>query len=71
MSSTTPGVKPKIWKRYISDSFKVGKKEQRNVVTDHLNIMDSMGVSSSWMSQRLRVAFHSRMHLSLTRRMEV
>ena len=31
MSSTPPGVKHKIWQVYIKDSFKVVKKEQRDV----------------------------------------
>ena len=45
MSSTPPGVKPKIWKRYmyINDSFEVMKEEQRNSLTEHLSSMDTMG----------------------------
>ena len=57
-SPPPPSVKPKMWKLYIDDSFMV-VREQRDALTDHLNNMDSMGVLSSQVSQRPRVAFFS------------
>ena len=40
MDSAPPEMKPKMWKRYIDDSFEIVKKNQRDLFTDHLNSMD-------------------------------
>ena len=61
MSSAPTGMKLKIWKRYINDSFKVVKKEKRDELTEHLNHMDSSpwGVSKSQTRWKSRAAFLS------------
>ena len=33
-------MKPKVWKRYIGDSFEIIKKDQRDKFTDRLNNID-------------------------------
>ena len=33
-------MKPKMWKRYIDDSFEIVKRNQRDLFTDHLNSID-------------------------------
>ena len=38
-----PEMKPKIWKRYIDDSFEIIKKDQRDPFTDYLNSIDPTG----------------------------
>ena len=37
-------MKPKMWKRYIDDSFKIVKCNQRDLFTDHLS---SIGMTGS------------------------
>jgi hypothetical protein len=43
MDTAPPETRPKIWKRYIDDSFEIVKRAQRENLTDHLNKMDATG----------------------------
>ena len=41
MDTALPEMKPKMWKRYINDSFKIVKRNQRDLFTDYLNSIDT------------------------------
>ena len=43
IGSALKEMKPKIWKRYVDDSFKIIKQDQRDPFTDHLNTIETMG----------------------------
>ena len=43
IATAPPEMKPKIWKRYMNDSFEIIKKGQRDPFTDHLNSIDPTG----------------------------
>ena len=36
-------MKPKIWKRYVDDSFEIIKQDQRDPFTAHMNSIDPTG----------------------------
>ena len=44
MDTASLEMKPKMWKRYIDDSFEVLKWNQRDLFTEHLNGMDATGI---------------------------
>ena len=39
-----PEMKPKIWIRYVDDSFEIIKKDQKDSFTEDLNSMDPTGI---------------------------
>ena len=43
MGSAPNEMKPKIWKGYVDESFKIIKQDQRSPFTDHLNSIDPTG----------------------------
>ena len=43
MDTAPPEMKPKMWKRYIDDSFEIIKRNQGDLFTDHLNSIDVTG----------------------------
>ena len=40
ITTAPPEMKPKIWRRYVDDSFDIIKKDQRDPFTKHLNSID-------------------------------
>ena len=43
VATAPPEMKPKIWKRYVDNSFEIIKKDQRNPFTHYLSSIDPTG----------------------------